>query len=371
LHPTSNITPQGDGQGRGELVESRAENSYDFVRFCAASAVLFSHHFDLAGFPEPAVPSYGEDFGELAVEVFFCLSGFLIYRSLQKSPDWARFAAARVLRIFPNLAFVLVVTSAVAFFWYRNYGHLGPHAEYVADNLLMFVRGVTQLIPGAFTDTVRPTANEPLWSLPYELWLYAVLALIVMLGGRRNGIVIVLGTLLLGVAWTATPIIGEFDIGPLESSDFFKLGSFFLSGSALAVFWPYIGRHALAIGVVGLIGVALVRNLLPIDTLLQSLAVAAATIGLGSSRAMAWFSKGGDASYGMYVFAWPVQQFSLLLIEPFWLSMLAAFLATTALGYGTWHAFEKRALSYRDRFAQVFRKADRPIGWPKTLPAEE
>lgn len=367
MHPTSNITPQGDGQGRGELVGSRAENSYDFVRFCAASAVLFSHHFDLAGFPEPAVPSYGEDFGELAVEVFFCLSGFLIYRSLQKSPDWARFAAARVLRIFPNLAFVLLVTSAVAFFWYRNYGHLGPHAEYVADNLLMFVRGVTQLIPGAFTDTVRPTFNEPLWSLPYELWLYAVLALIVMLGGRRNGIVIVLGTLLLGVAWTATPIIGEFDIGPLESSDFFKLGSFFLSGAALAVFWPYIGRHAFAIGVAGLIGVALVRNLLPIDTLLQSLAVAAATIGLGSSRAMAWFSKGGDASYGMYVFAWPVQQFSLLLIEPFWLSMLAAFLATTALGYGTWHAFEKRALSYRDRFAQVFRKADQPDRLAKDL----
>jgi peptidoglycan/LPS O-acetylase OafA/YrhL len=43
----------------------------------------------------------------------------------------------------------------------------------------------------------------------------------------------------------------------------------------------------------------------------------------------------------MYVLAWPVQQFSMLLIEPFWLSMLAAFLVTTALGYGTWHGFEK------------------------------
>jgi peptidoglycan/LPS O-acetylase OafA/YrhL len=106
---------------------------------------------------------------------------------------------------------------------------------------------------------------------------------------------------------------------------------------------------------------------IPIDTLLQSLAVAAATIGLGSSRAMAWFSKGGDASYGMYVFAWPVQQFSLLLIEPFWLSMLAAFLTTTALGYGTWHAFEKRALSYRDRFAQIFRRADQPDRLAKDL----
>jgi peptidoglycan/LPS O-acetylase OafA/YrhL len=69
---------------------------------------------------------------------------------------------ARFLRIFPNLAFVLVVTSAATFFWYRNYAHLGLHADYVADNLLMFVRGVTQLIPGAFADSVRPTVNEPL-----------------------------------------------------------------------------------------------------------------------------------------------------------------------------------------------------------------
>ena len=95
----------------------------------------------------------------------------------------------------------------------------------------------------------------------------------------------------------------------------------------------------------------------------QSLAVAAATIGFGSSAAMAWFSKGGDASYGMYVLAWPVQQFSMLLIEPFWLSMLAAFVMTTALGYGTWHGFEKRAMSYADRFAPTSEAPLHPISW--------
>ncbi len=66
--------------------------------------------------------------------------------------------------------------------------------------------------------------------------------------------------------------------------------------------------------------------------------MAAAVIGLGSSHAMAWFAKGGDASYGMYVYAWPVQQFALLLIGSFWLSMLVAFVVTTAIGYATWHA---------------------------------
>jgi peptidoglycan/LPS O-acetylase OafA/YrhL len=50
----------------------------------------------------------------------------------------------------------------------------------------------------------------------------------------------------------------------------------------------------------------------------------------------------------------------LLLIEPFWLSMFAAFATTTALGYGTWHAFEKRAMSYSKRFARTLQRADRP-----------
>lgn len=360
LQSTSKIAAQSSRERPNGLVGSRAENSYDFVRFCAASAVLFSHHFDLAGFPEPPVPGYGEDFGELGVEVFFCLSGFLICLSLQKSTGWARFIFARLLRIFPNLAFVLVVSSAVTFFWYHNDGHLWAHAQYVAGNLLLFLRDLIQVIPGVFADTVRPAVNEPLWSLPYELWMYVLLALMFVLGSRWSGIGIVVGALLLGLAWSATPVLGEFNIGPLGSLDVFRLGSFFLSGAVLAVFWPYIARHALAIGAAGLIGVFLIRNLVQIDTILQSLALAAAIIGLGSSKAMAWFSKGGDASYGMYVFAWPVQQFSLLLIEPFWLSMLAAFLTTTALGYGTWHTFEKRAMSYPARLAQLLQRAVRP-----------
>jgi peptidoglycan/LPS O-acetylase OafA/YrhL len=128
---------------KNELVESRTGNSYDFVRFCAASAVLFSHHFALAGFPEPSVPGYGEDFGKLAVEVFFCLSGFLICRSLQKSTDWAQFLSARCLRIFPNLTFSLVATSGATLLWYDNYANIWKHVKYVVGNLLIFLRGVT------------------------------------------------------------------------------------------------------------------------------------------------------------------------------------------------------------------------------------
>jgi peptidoglycan/LPS O-acetylase OafA/YrhL len=341
---------------------ARAANSYDFVRFFAASCVLFSHHFDIAGFPEPRVPFYGgEDFGYLGVEIFFCLSGFLITQSLQRRREWVRFAAARVCRIVPNLLFALVVTSAVTLAWYRNGAHLAEHVGYVVRNALMFFWGVTQTVPGVFEDTVRRDMNDPLWTLPYELWLYVLLALIFFAAGRRSGAVIFAVAVAISLAWTFQDRV-EFGIGTFESPEFLRLGTYFLSGATMAVMWPYIKSHAVMIGAVGLVAALVLRNTLPLDSLLFSLTLAAAVIGLGSSHAMAWFSKGGDASYGMYVFAWPVQQFSLLLIGSFWLSMLAAFGATVALGYATWHAFEKRATAYPDKIAARFRQdaASRP-----------
>jgi peptidoglycan/LPS O-acetylase OafA/YrhL len=125
-----------------------------------------------------------------------------------------------------------------------------------------------------------------------------------------------------------------------------------MSGAMLAVLWPWIGRHAVVIGAAGLISVLGPAQSAADRYVAHSLALAAAVVGLGSSSIMAWFSRGGDASYGMYVLAWPVQQFVLLLIAPFWLSLLVAFLATTALGYATWHAYERRLMAYPKRLAE-------------------
>ena len=38
-------------------------NSFDFVRFLAASAVLVSHHFPLSGKSEPVVPGFNNTLG--------------------------------------------------------------------------------------------------------------------------------------------------------------------------------------------------------------------------------------------------------------------------------------------------------------------
>lgn len=313
--------------------------------------VIFSHHFDLAGFAEPQVPLYGEDFGQLAVAIFFCLSGFLIAQSLEKRNDAARFLAARFLRIFPNLAFVLVATSGVALIAYGNYAHLWQHIAYVLRNLTMFIGGTVFVIPGVLTDATRQSLNDPLWTLPYELWSYLILFAVCFPGPRwsRYGI-LVLG---IGLAILRTVDTEKLVIGPLEAGDFINLGSYFFAGAVLSLGWRFCERHAMAVGLTGLLALIIVAwNEL---TVLQPIALAACILGLGRSRAMGWFARGGDASYGMYVFGWPVQQFSLHLIGSFWWSLAIAFAATVVIGYATWHGFEKRALSHRDRVAKAIR----------------
>ncbi|MDQ2082296.1 acyltransferase [Xanthobacteraceae bacterium Astr-EGSB] len=356
---TSVSTIEHRGSGPEPVtVDRRAGNSFDFVRFCAASAVLYSHHFDLAGLPEPTVPGYGTDFGELAVEVFFCLSGFLLTLSLERGRGFAFFAAARFMRIMPNLVFALVAASLTTFLWYGNGGHVIDHLAYVRDNLLMFVEGARFDIAGVFGDRVRSSLNDPIWTLPYEVWCYVVLALMFVAGARLARILILIAALAASIAW-ALSADAEFHIGPLEGFDFLRLASYFLAGAAVAVAWPWMKRNAVAIGAVALISVFVVRATLPDDTVLHALTLAAAVVGLGSSNAMAWFAKGGDASYGIYVFAWPVQQFCQMLIGGFWASMLVAFTITAALGYATWHGFEKRAIAVPQRWVRRQREGTR------------
>ncbi len=160
---------------------------------------------------------------------------------------------------------------------------------------------------------------------------------------RRSAILIVALAAALTLAWSFNDA-HRCRFRPLEGFEVFRLGSYFFSGALLAVLWPWLGRYAIALGVAGLAASLAARSLLPLETPLTALALAACVVGLGSSGLMAWFGRGGDASYGIYVFAWPVQQFVLLLIAPFWLSLAVAFLVTTAIGYACWHGYERRLM---------------------------
>jgi peptidoglycan/LPS O-acetylase OafA/YrhL len=145
-------------------------------------------------------------------------------------------------------------------------------------------------------------------------------------------------------------------IAGVDIFEYSRLGQMFLSGALLGCLWNYWKDYAVPVGIAAFIVGLAVNAAVPFNSFVDAIAVAAATIGLGSSRLMSWFSRGGDGSYGMYIYAWPIQQFSIMYIDNFWLSMVVAAAATIAVGYTTWHLFEKRCMTHVADFADVLRR---------------
>jgi peptidoglycan/LPS O-acetylase OafA/YrhL len=282
---------------------SARNNSFGFVRFLAASGVIFSHHFAIAGHQEPQMG--GVTLGAVSVFVFFFMSGYLIYSSINRNPDFARFISARILRILPNLVLVLSVTSIATMLYYANTSHVLDHVRYILQNIVMLVRGGPAYnVPGIWEGRPFSSLNGSIWSLPYEVWCYFILFAVLKFTASAARPALIAVFLCCALLY----ILPDFQLWPsaLGSMQLGRLGLWFFAGALCAAyaFW----------------------------------------IPLLHSSAMASFERHGDPSYGMYIMAWPVQQAMVLAIPNFWLSMLASLLTIVVLGYVTWHGLEKHAL---------------------------
>jgi peptidoglycan/LPS O-acetylase OafA/YrhL len=285
-------------------IVNKRNNSFDFTRFVAATGVIFSHHFPIKGFEEPRL--YGISVGAVSVDIFFLMSGYLICQSIRNNPDFFRFLSARILRIVPNLLFVLMLTSLATFAYYANSKNLLEHMRYVAQNIVMLVRGGPYYnVTGVFETRPMHALNGSLWSLPYEVWCYFILFGLITLAGKYQKQAL-LAAIAICIFLFLLPTLRLFPTS-IYTQHLGSLGFWFFVGAALAKY--------------------------------------SRPIPLVSSPAMSWFGQGGDPSYGMYIFAWPVQQFCAMLISDFWLSMVLAFIVTTAIGYTTWHGFEHNCIA--------------------------
>ena len=160
------------------------DNNFNLIRFLAALSVLFGHSVGVLGLPsayEFFFDHLGLSLAEMAVDVFFVTSGFLVTASLINRGNLIAFLWARVLRIYPALWVMLALTvfvlaPALTTLPLADFFSAAKTWDYFAKCATL-IGGVRYSLPGVFDAMpLKGEFNGSLWTLPIEFRLYLYLA---------------------------------------------------------------------------------------------------------------------------------------------------------------------------------------------------
>jgi len=337
----------------GELAVGK-DNNFNLLRLLAAFAVLFSHSFAMLGQPEPFAASVGKNLGAMAVDVFFVTSGFLVCASLMRSRNALDYLRARAFRIFPALWMMLVFSvfilgasfSRLDFF---SYLHESQTWRYFLKNAVL-MGGVEFYLPGMFEQNhLAGIVNGSLWSMIYELSMYVLLLLtfityfyVVKFRSHLQAFAIALFVLL--GAWFLSD---RFYL--LERGQFLRFTWFFFVGAAF-----YLARRRVPMSgeiIACIIAIAFIALRFSGHAFLLvyylSLAYVLFYLAYVPAGKIREFNRLGDYSYGVYLYAFPIQQALLASSSEWSVATLAISAAAITLlcAICSWHGIERPALA--------------------------
>ena len=341
------------------------DNNFHLVRLAAAASVILTHSFSTVTgeyYSQPLARVMNHSIGQYAVDVFFVLSGFLVTQSLAKDGDLLRFAVSRFLRIFPGLATAVLATALL----------LGPLVsdlplrDYFSDGrLFAYIAGALTTVssdhplPGVF-EALPETArvNDSLWTLKYELIAYGSLFMIAAFSlktGLRSFLACSGGLLLVYVAGR-TLLPWPEATTPLSNVMHFLLSFYFGVGA-------YFLRARIPLSILGVAALSLCM-LVAQDTEFREffemlwVAYCALWVAFVPNLGRAFVNKVGDYSFGLYIYAFPVQQTIRLLYPD--IDILGVFvfglLLTLPLAIASWHCVEGPCLRRRNSIVTAIRR---------------
>lgn len=275
-------------------------NNFDALRLAGALAVLVSHQFALMGQAQPMIA--GHNLGTNAVFMFFAISGYLVAGSWKSDPDGFRFIARRFLRMAPGWGALMLITLVI------------QHGLFI----------------GSFPTNPHVELNGSLWTLEWEVLCYVVLGV---------------GALALGLR-LAAPLAFLALFAMLCMGHGNALLLMFAAGAVLHAHPP--GRWLYV--VIPLLLAASWYLQITLPTLLAVVPLLSVTIGNASWPGVRSMGRFGDFSYGIYIYAWPVQQFGVMLLgqdQPYLLMIAISLAVTGTLAVLSWRYVEAPALALK------------------------
>jgi peptidoglycan/LPS O-acetylase OafA/YrhL len=351
-------------------------NNFDALRFLLACVVVFSHSYTLvlphalwSHEPVYYLTRGQTSAGQLAVYGFFAISGFLVAQSWVRSRGAAEFLRRRALRLYPGFAAMTLVCVLVVVPLATG-NPQRPHAVLVAKMAYRIILLDAWEEPAAFRGQQYPAINGSVWTIPYELWCYVGLAVLAAAGilRRRSALVA-----LFGVAFVLYQAFRIFNCGPVWT-DVLPRAVAYHVGRIIGVpaKWPEFATYFLA-GTVFL----MLRNTLRHSALIAAGCAVALSLGAASKQSLPlllpvcgvyllfWFAlhprirlthfaAHGDFSYGIYLYAFPIQQLLIKRIGPSHVTPMNLFALALPMsviaGVLSWHLVEKPFLRSRHSY---------------------
>jgi peptidoglycan/LPS O-acetylase OafA/YrhL len=334
-------------------VKARArENNFNLIRLILALLVILGHSPELIDgnrHREWLTRIFGTvSLGELAVDGFFLLSGYLIMQSWDVQPQTWPFLKKRLLRIYPGFFIASIICAFIV-------GPLAaePSRYFGAFNGVSFLTGILLLdipvVPAVFEGLPYASINGAMWTISREFSCYLFVLLAGVSGALR------LRHFCLGVTAVVFAVLVWFKLKNVPVIDM-RLASFFLSGACYYCYREHIKFQGGVAAVVAAAVVICMFSWRGAELTMASIGGYALLYVAGKrSSVLSHFNRLPDVSYGVYLYGWPIQKLLLWYypaLSPWALFGLAA---PTALVAGTfsWYLIEKPALRFKGPSLQL------------------
>ena len=305
----------------------------DALRGLAALAVVAfhytTHYHNEVGHTEPL--GFGFPAGNYGVQLFFLISGFVIFMTLERTRTAMDFVVSRVSRLFPAYWTAMAITAAVVY----SIGF--PSQMLPLRDLLLDLTMVQEMLGAEHLD-------GSYWTLEVELFFYVQMLFWFMLGQLGRIRIIIGAWLLLAVAYGLCAKNGLHfswlarEVLILRHIPFFAMGILFYRIHA------YAGPHRRDVGLIGLSLLAIAIAYPPVYLVVAC--ACAAIFGLFVTGRLNWLRTAplaylGAISYSLYllhqsigfVLIHRMEQRGIAPLTAIVLTVGAIFVVATALTY--------------------------------------
>lgn len=307
-----------------KMITKEHNNCFDVIRHLAALSVLYSHHFALLKLPEPSVLQW-QSYGGIAVLVFFTISGYLMPGAFTRSGSFLEFIIRRLRRLIPALAACTFLTTYVIGARYSTASAL----DYILsiDTFSMWLSSTLFLRhepPGSFPGYLTPNAiNGSLWTLPIEFACYIFLSVAMTYSASAKSMATLLIVSMAGAIWSIH-VGADFMWYQVPLPHLFTLGIAFSVGALLSMTQPAWRPRWKFLLVASAAMLFILQGTNEIRAL-GSAAVAVITVVTGTMLRDRLIKGRFDISYGIYIYAFPIQQIVINRItKDLWVGMALA-----------------------------------------------